>query len=286
MRRSYFEGGSTGPITHFRGLPVYGTTILAILHLVFFVLSAFVGGGALAGALGFAPPLIFERLEIWRFLTYGFANDILGYSPIWFIIGLAFFYFFGREVEVFLGRSSFFLLYGAIWLAIPVALLLTDWLAPFAVAGANLIHMGMFVAFAAIYPGVVVFFTITAKWMAVGYVAISCLQYIAVRQMGGLVAIAAAALTALFFCLYLSGRIEIKWPQWVRGLVGAFNPAVRQRARFRVVPREDASRPATQSDVDAILDKIAAKGLSSLSKSEREMLQRARSEMLKREGKI
>jgi DNA-binding MarR family transcriptional regulator len=285
MRRSYFEGGSTGPITYFRGLPIYGTTILAIVHLTFFVVSAFVGGGTLAAAFGFAPPLIFEKFQIWRFLTYGLANDILGYSPIWFIIGLAFFYFFGREVEVFLGRTAFFILYGAIWLAIPMTLLLTHWLAPFAIAGSNLIHLGMFVAFAAIYPGVVVFFTITAKWMAIGYVAISCLQYIGVRQMGGLIAIAAATLTAMCLSLYLCGRIEIEWPQWVRAVFRSFSPAARRRARFRVVPREKEVRRGAESDVDAILDKIAAKGMSSLTKSEREILQRARSEMLKREGK-
>ncbi len=294
MRRSEYGGGYNEPLTSINGFPVYATTVIAGMHLFFFMVSAIVGAGTLTALFAMHPELVFKGMQFWRPLTYGFANEITDFGAIWFVIALFFFYYFGKEVEAFLGRPSFLFLYTAIWLSVPVVQTLLWWLVlPQAVAGSSLVHLGCFVAFAAIYPGAQLLFGIPAKWFAVGIVAITVLQTVGARDGGAFLNVAAAVGTAFVLTLWLCGRLELpigdRMTEGLRGAFARLSPAGRRRAKFKVVkdapvlPERKASGVGDLTDVDAILDKIASRGLASLTRRERELLEKARNQLIERE---
>jgi hypothetical protein len=53
----------------------------------------------------------------------------------------------------------------------------------------------------------------------------------------------------------------------------------------RAIPRVELAETAADTEVDALLDKIAKTGLASLTASERARLEKAREELLKKERK-
>ncbi|MFQ3577973.1 MAG: DUF6576 domain-containing protein, partial [Verrucomicrobiia bacterium] len=158
----------------------------------------------------------------------------------------------------------------------PVSLLLFAGLAPGVFAGSNLIHLACFCAFAALFPGMPVLFSLTAKWLATGYVAIVALQYLALRDITSLVALAAAVTTGVFGARMLDGRpIEIQGPERIISSIKAHQ----RRASFRVVRQSDDP----EQDIDALLEKISQSGINSLTGEERRRLEKARVALLKRE---
>ena len=74
--------------------------------------------------------------------------------------------FFGRDVEKFIGRKAFAWLYGVLVLAVPVLLSLLYFLGidGGSYSGSDAVHFAIFLAFAMIYPGAEIFFSIQARW--------------------------------------------------------------------------------------------------------------------------
>lgn len=270
------------PLGRINGLPVTLTLILVASHCLALVLSV-IFPSEFVPALAFSTTLVLKG-ELWRMLTYGFANDIRTVSPLWFIVGLAFFYFFGVELEKRLGRLHFGLLYFAIWIVAPLTLLLLAPVGMSMLVGSSVIHLSCFVAFAMLYPGMPILFSLTAKWVAIGYVVIYALQLVAIRYSHGLAALAASVSCAVVLTRFLDGRETLPVLStvggWFSAIPGALASMGRRKPKFEVVRESEA-----EEEVDRLLDKISRRGIGSLTMEEKRRLEAARIALLRREGK-
>jgi hypothetical protein len=218
------------------------------------------------------------RGQIWRLVTFGLVNP----PSIPFVVDMLLIAWFGREVERHFGRRLFLILYGAIYLITPLILTLIGLASPmafFGVTGA----LALFVAFATIHPGAPVFFNLIAKWAAIILVAILSLMALDRRDWRALVSMWTTVGFAFAFVRYHQGLLQLP----------SFRLPTR-KPKLRVLPDlpvKSASKPtpatvapanASMAEVDALLDKIAKSGLSSLTAKERAKLEQGRESLLRR----
>ena len=139
--------------------------------------------------------------------------------------------------------------------------------------------LAVFVAFATIYPNAGIFFGIASKWVAAVLVGIYTLMALANHAWQSGLSLWATCGFACLFVRFAQGIIEI--------------PSLRlfRRApRLRMIPGLKEGRPSPprrpaggpMAEVDALLDKIAKSGFSSLTAKERARLDSARDELAKR----
>ncbi|HZZ57938.1 MAG TPA: rhomboid family intramembrane serine protease [Opitutaceae bacterium] len=252
-----------------------GTHPIYLAHYVAFgfglsmVLTAILSALGLSGVLS---SLYFQSWEVfhgqlWRILTYGWVNP----PSLWFVLELLMIVWFGREVEKFFGRRQFLALYAGLYLIPPAVHALAGVGSPVALAGESG-GFGLFIAFAVLYPDAAIFFTFLAKWVAVVLIGVYSLEYLAAHDWLGLVDLAAETGFAFLFVRYQQGRIAL--------------PSFSRPARSAPPPRE--MRPTASSalvEADALLDKVARSGLSSLTAKERARLDAAREELKRRGGR-
>jgi len=266
------------PVTWVGRYPVDVTTILVVLHTCTMVIGTILIAMRLGGVVS---NLLFDSAEVlraghfWQVVTYAFVHQ----PSLWFAIDMLMLFFFGREVEKFIGRRAFITLYVSL-LLLPT-LFLTLWgLAGRIVYGdSSALHFGIFVAFAAIYPSVELMFRIQAKWVALVFGAISSLQLLAANAWPQLLAFLLSVAFALFFIRMRGVGPELEW--WT-GVKEKFQP----KPKFHVVPRSTPRRVVEPENVyesiDPLLDKISKSGINSLTASERRTLDRARNQLLKK----
>lgn len=113
--------------------------------------------------------------QIWRLVTFIFLPPLT--QPIYVFISLYFYYFIGNSLEQYWGgfRFNLYYLFGTIGTIL--AMLISGY-------GTNVfLNLSLFLAFATVAPDTtfLLFFIlpVKAKWMALGYVAISLFQIIA-----------------------------------------------------------------------------------------------------------
>ena len=267
------------PVTWVGRYPFDVTTLLVGVHAITMIIGTLLiamRNGAIVDGLLFDSAQVLGGAQVWRILTYAFVHA----PSIWFVLGLVMLFFFGREVERYIGSRAFMTLYALLWIA-PM-LLLTAWgMAGRIVYGdADAIHFGIFVAFAAIYPSAELLFRIQAKWMAIVFGAIGVLQYLAANAWPQLaVFVLSIAIAWQFIRMRGVGGSEMEW--W-SSLKGKFQP----KPKFQVVPRATPRRVVEPEDVhvsiDPLLEKISKSGINSLTASERKALDRARAQLLKK----
>lgn len=252
------------PLFHLGEWPVTAAGLLVILHCAAMLLGVFVGFPA---GLMFNSEAVLRQLAVWQLVTYAFLNG----PSIWFAIEMYLLYVFGRDLERFLGRAAFLRLYGLLLLAPPCFFLVWGLIRPVTLAGASAVHFAVFIAFVTLYPGVMFFFNLRAKWIALVLLAIGVLQALAARNYPALAA------------LLLSAALAYAYIRRVRGLT--LVPGIEFRfgsgePRPKVVrkPRKPAGDDPTVI-MDRLLEKISRSGLSSLSAKERAQLESARQRM-------
>jgi hypothetical protein len=191
---------------------------------------------------------------------------------------MLFLHWAGAEVEKFLGRNRFLILLGSLLAAPPCVLLLWSALgANWTYSGSYELAVGMFIAFATLYPNVEMFGWVTLKWLAFAGLVLASMQYLPAHQWGYLSVLWAMCLVSFSYIRHCQGRLPInmRLPP-LRSL--------RRRPKFKVVPKSEPRRVSESDDVtasiDQILDKIARHGMASLTETERRQLERARSELL------
>ncbi len=265
------------PVTWMGRFPVDITTILVGLHVVCAILTALlvaVQGGVL-NSLMFDSAAIWSGGQVWRLATYAFVH-----SPsnlLWFAVEMYMLFFFGREVERFVGRRAYIWLY-TILLLTP-ALVLTVWglRGRTGMAGSGALHFAVFAAFVTIYPNVQFFLRISAKWLFVILAAIATLSALAAHDWQDLVIFWWSVALAFLFIEWRGAGPDLSWLNQF-----SFRPkpklyVVQKSSERRVVEPDDV-----YASVDPILDKIAKSGIGSLTASERRALDRARDRLLKK----
>ena len=267
------------PVTWVGRYPVHVTTLLVGLHAFAAVVACFLtfGGGALLRHLMFDSAQVLEQGQVWQLATYAFVH-----SPsalLWFLIEMYMLYVFGREVERFIGRKAFIILYSVLLFA-PAALL-TVWglWTRTGIAGSSALHFGVFVAFATIYPRLEMFLRIEARWVAIALGAIYTLQLFAFHAWSELSVLWVSIATAFLFLRMRGVGGEMEW--WT-----ALREKLQPKPKFKVVPKPSARRVVEPENVydsiDPLLEKISKSGINSLTPTERRTLDRARAQLLNR----
>jgi membrane associated rhomboid family serine protease len=302
------QSGDYAPWFHIRGFPVHSVEMLMGLYLVSMIATTVaiaLGHGATVDVLRYDTSAVFQHGEIWRLFTYAFWNQ----PNIPFLLELTVYFFFGRELERFFGRTAFIYLYAILFVASPILGILCI---PFqnVVFSGIPCGTGLFVAFATMAPAVTLFLGISAKWLAITFVGIRILSAIASHDWAQVTVEGGGAIVAFLTTRYFQGR-------WVIDALSVF-----KRNRFQVIQgglNEKSSRPLRaertadspessrlaqsqgtallesnepsqtngethQEVIDRILEKISASGISSISPEERSLLETARKRLLLRDS--
>jgi rhomboid family protein len=264
------------PLTWVGRVPVYLSTAIAFAHglmMVFTALALASGAEWFFGLLAFSPSSV-GKLHLWQFVTYAFVNR----PEIFTLIQLVLLAFFGRDVEKFIGRKAFAWFYAALVLAVPVLLSILYFLGidSGTYYGSDAVHFAVFVAFVMIYPGAEIFFGIQARWIAIALLGIYTLQMLAYKQWINLA------------ILWWSCGVAALW--MMREGVRTFSlpsvstlPLRRPERRSKSANREPVKEGELYESIDPILEKIARQGIGSLTRGEREKLERVRAALLAKE---
>lgn len=265
------------PWIHLRGYPLYATHVIVLAYVITMLICTILGqSGAeyLAAWLGFDSMLV-HRGQIWRIFTYGLVN----LPSIRFIIDMVVIVWFGRELEKYFGRKVFLRFYGSLYLLTPLVFTLLGLIQRMDLVGETG-GLALFIGFATLYPGALMIFGIPAMWWAIGVLAIETLMLLFARNFIGMIAFWIPVAFAYAFVRYEQGRFELPTVRM---------PSFGKRPKLRVLPRPspDADQEIDEpmAEVDALLDKIARSGIGSLSAKERERLEQARAELLRRESR-
>jgi hypothetical protein len=206
-------------------------------------------------------------------------------------------WYFGKEVENGLGWKRFAILYGGLILIGPMMLQGLGYAGrPQTYSGAAEINFAVFAAFTAMHPGARFFFGVAARWVFLGLLAISVLQFLANQQLANFVVLLATSTLAITL-LRKSGYTEplfesgFSWKlPWQKSSTASASLAKGGGASARRTLGRNAATPTPEASfhpeqqLDILLEKIARKGIGSLDASERDTLEKARRAMIRREG--
>jgi membrane associated rhomboid family serine protease len=272
------------PVMWVSGHPVYVNTLLLAGHIFAFAASAiavsFLGFGVLE-TLALGNYEVTHYGQVWRLVSYIIFTPIDAWSAINFIFAMGFLYFFGRQVEEFVGRSTYIKLYAALVLIPSVLFCLIGyaglWREGF-LGGYGTIF-GIFVAFATIYPRVeltIWFVNMTAKGWSLALLAVLTLVNIMQHDVISLGSLWCDAGIGYFGMRLIGAGYGMTWlTDWIDD---RRTQRLARKHEIRVL--KDAK--ATES-IDEILDKISKQGVESLDSRERAALERARTNLLKRD---
>src|SRR6202162_5424821 len=146
------------PVTWVGRHPVDVTTLLVALHVLLMVLTCFLsafGGSVFLNLLIFDSAQVVGLGHVWQIISYAFVHaPYSGMTLLWFAFEMYMLFFFGREVERFIGRRAYIWLY-ALLLLVP-ALILTLWglTARTGLAGSGALRFAVFTAFVTLYTNV------------------------------------------------------------------------------------------------------------------------------------
>ncbi len=264
------------PVTWWRGHPVYAAHFVVAVFVASMLVTTLLVLGRAAyylDGLSFSSTAVLSG-QVWRVLTYGLVNR----PSIPFALDMVMIVWFGREVERFFGRRLFLQLYGGIYLIKPLLFVAVGLWRPTAFSG-EVGAFALFIAFATLFPNAPLLFNILAKWAAIILVGIFSLMALEARDTLGLLELWATGGLAFVFVRYQQGYLTL--PSFL---------LIRRRPRLRVLPDVKPVRPVpaepvkgdAMAEVDALLDKIAQSGIHSLTAREREKLESARADLLKR----
>jgi hypothetical protein len=264
------------PVMWLRGHPIYAAYFVVLVFVASMLATTLLMGLNAEQAwawLSFSSADVL-RGQAWRVATYGLVNP----PSLMFVVDMAMIAWFGREVEKFLGRGKFLVLFGCIYLITPLVFTLVGVWRPTQFAGETG-AFAVFVAFAALYPNVAVFFGVLSKWVAAILVGIFSLMALSHHDWLGVLSLWATTAFAFGFVRFEQGLITLPRFRLPGGRPG-----------LRVLPGStdggEGGRGAVQggsmAEVDALLDKIAHSGFSSLTAKERARLDSARDELSRR----
>lgn len=265
------------PVTWIRGHPIFAAHFVVLVFVVSMLATALLMAMRVflpLEQMTFSSAAVLQG-QVWRIATYGLVNK----PSIWFVVDMFMIVWFGREIEKFLGRSKFFRLYAAIYLLPPLIFTVFGMMIPTTLVGETG-GFALFIAFATLYPNVPIFLNVLAKWAAAVLVGIYALMYISDQNVTQLISLLATSFFSFAYIRYQQDRFSL--PQF---------PVRSAQPKLRVVPDVKAKSSAGSSraemelsmtEVDALLEKIAQSGMSSLTAKERAKLDAARDDLMKR----
>ncbi|MDO5534002.1 MAG: hypothetical protein Q4F65_05060 [Propionibacteriaceae bacterium] len=260
------------------------TTVLVVLAgAVGLVLSAFVPALLAGGAF---IPVEVLRGEVWRVVTWPLVSGV----SLWSVLTLVLLWFFGRDLESQIGRRPMASLYVGLWATLTVVNFLVGLLlGGGALAGLDAIQFIILLLWIAENPRRPFFFGIPAWVVGAVLVAIQVLGYIANRSLAGLASLIITAFVAALLARRFGLLSDLSWLPGGRPRAKAASghrrpsAAPRPAARVSRSQQKAAQRQASDAErMDALLEKISAQGIHSLTPGERKELEALRERRRKR----
>lgn len=263
------------PVTYWGQRPIYVTTLvlgICIFGLILGLIAAVVPLPQIPAALAFSPRAFWLEGQLWRAITYWFFD-----SPDFFsLFGLLFLWMYGKEVEQYLGIQRAFWFFG-LMIVVPVLIASLFFALGYSsgLLGPYELCVATLVAFATFYPNVEIWGILRMKWLAWICVGLGSIGPLAQRDFVSL------------FVLWGECGAAFGYIRWLQ--LGAAMPSVkvgslfRRKPKFRVVRQEDVEDESALGSVDQILEKISKHGIGSLTAKEKALLEKGRTELLKRE---
>src|ERR1700736_6378206 len=218
-------------------LGMFGTVILSTAHFSLVPL-AFMARTFVRGAI--LQPLTCTLIQ----------------SPsFFFLISMLFLHWSGAEVEKFLGRNRFLGFIGLLLLIPPCLMLVWSVFGQqWTYGGSYELTVGMFVAFAALYPNVEMFGWVTLKWLAFAGLVLASMQYLPNHDWGYLSVLWSMCLVSFCYIRFVQGRAPIQLNLERLRLF-------RRRPKLHIVQKSSARRVVEPDDVypsaHPILEKIS-----------------------------
>jgi len=279
-----FGKRDTMPLTWLGRVPLYATTILVALLVAGTIATVLLDSARATGALAaleFDPESFWKKGYLWQVFTF----PLLNLPSFFYLFGLLFVYWCGIGIETYLGRRVFLRLLLLLCL-VPVLTASACWYAGSntRIFGDLMLTIGLFIAYATLYPNAELWSWIPMKWVAFACIVLQSLTFFPAHAWNQLAVFLCSLAAVHFYTRYEQGHWSfprLPWPH--------------RKPRFRVVPREDGPRRSIprqemledepDSEVDRLLEKIARSGLASLTARERTQLEKAREALLKKERK-
>jgi membrane associated rhomboid family serine protease len=268
------------PLFWLGGRPFYVNTVIFAFHILAFAVTALAVSFYGAEVLGFLALGNYEAVhgEIWRLFSYIIFPP---QTAITFIFAMGFLFYFGRAVEEHVGRKTYIKLFAALIFIPSILFCLLGftglWRENY-LGGYGSIF-GVFIAFATLYPGVEIniwFVNLTAKGWAYALLAVLTLFNLAFHQWLDLGALWCDAAVGYLGMRLIGAGYGMTWlTDWIEDRQAA--RLARQR-NIKVLKDVKASE-----SIDEILEKISKHGVGSLDATERAALERARTNLLKRD---
>ncbi len=256
------------------GHPLHLTTLLIIVHCVTMVACAL---AVSARGLGVLLPLQLISQDVWRgavwqLFTYAFVNM----PSVWFAFEMLMLYWFGKDVERFVGRRAFVCLYAALVLIPAMGLALIGLRHPQMHSGSGAANFSVFIAFATIYPRAQIFFRIEARHAACILLAIYSLENLAYHLWISMFVLWCSAAIAHFGMRLLG--VQGGFPWWSNWIEKRRRDRLTRQTHLRIVREHEVNQ-----SLDDILEKISKQGMKSLTSAEKNQLEQARKALLQKD---
>jgi membrane associated rhomboid family serine protease len=277
------QSGDYRPLFWMNGHPIYLNNLMVVAHVVAFVVCAlcisYFGPGTVFEGLSLDTAKVWQG-EVWRLFSY-IAYDPYFFSQrsLWFLWSMLLLYFFGREVEQFAGRKNYIKTYVALVLIPAVLLCLLGLWTPQVHLNCFEAIFGMFIAFATLYPGAVpmlMWLPFRCSVLAWIMLAIFSLIDIAVHAGAALFMLWTSSAVGFFAMRLVGAGNGMGW--FTNWLEDRRTRRLAEKHQIKVIKDVQANE-----SIDHILDKISKQGVGSLTAKERAALERARSNLLKRD---
>ena len=271
------------PLFWTSGTPVYANTLMVIAHVVSFVVCAICisifGFHTIYNNLSLDTEQVWHG-QVWRLFSYiAFDPYFFAQRSLWFLWSMLLLYFFGREVEQFAGRKTYFKLYAALVLIPAMLLCLLGLWSPQVHLNCFEAIFGFFIAFATIYPGAIpMLMWLPFRCSVLAWIMLAIFSLIDLADQSHAALFMLWASTAVgFFAMKLIG---------VGNGTGWLTDWAEERRVRKLAAKHQIKvlkDPQVTESIDEILDKISKHGVGSLTAKERAALERARSNLLKRD---
>lgn len=270
--------------TFITGLGVFGILLSVVEQ----------GSGALSQWLTLSRSAITGG-QIWRFVTYPIPPDT---QFLWALLGLIFFYMIGSQFEALLGRRAFTSLMATIVVVPAVLGVVVGVITGLGIVslGLSLPFLGIACGFAAANPQARSFFNIPFWALIAFFFVVQLLTFLAAGSLPAVVMLLSTAAIGLIMTRSL-GFSGVEWIPSIAlpaAMTGQDVPKPsratrpkrgRKKSKGKAGHLQSVPAPtsrASEAEIDALLDQVSEHGMDSLTKQQRQTLERHAQEMRKR----
>ena len=254
--------------------------ILLIVNVAIFLVDKFTDGQYIRQWLALDPVLTLHNWELWRLATYLFVHDL---NPPYFhiLINMLLLWMFGTSLVETMGERKFWWFYIATGVFSGLCSLVFYSVTnnPTTVIGASGAIFGLMFAFAKFFPTqqflIFFLFPVQARYAVLIFGAVELISITSNDRIAHMAHLGGALFAWLYFTF--EGRGASALSRWKNRKV--------ERAH-RALQRSEEEVGQVMVDIDPILKKISRTGMGSLSKEEKDMLEKASELKRKQKGKV